>query len=238
MLPVLFPALVVSFWLLLIHPGLLVTVNASKNQNYWGAWDINCRHKAMNITPLITWEKRHQNRKCSKIFLQTMRKGQHQSDQHRNCWSGTVGNTGKTSERWGGVHMGFPEHVDTIWTELNRTKEMRRRKTGIHDNIGKTAKGKESINWHSEGLLSSCQNPVQTKRNYPAELWNGPSMRLKLWALWWVAWEHCIWSWHGRHMRKMAKLLAKLQALSYHLNDAFCTDMLMEIWATDSVLIR
>ena len=46
------------------------------------------------------------------------REGHCQSDVHWNCFKG---NTGETSERWGGVHMGFSECIDTIlnWTEQN-----------------------------------------------------------------------------------------------------------------------
>ena len=46
-----------------------------------------------------------------------MREDHHQSDEHWNCFKG---NTGQTSERWDGAHMGFSKHSDTIlnWTEL------------------------------------------------------------------------------------------------------------------------
>ena len=38
-----------------------------------------------------------------------------QSDEHRNCFKGNVG---ERSERQGGAHMGFSERIDTIlnWT--------------------------------------------------------------------------------------------------------------------------
>ena len=35
----------------------------------------------------------------------------HQSDEHWNCFKGSIG---ETSERRGGMRMGFSEHVDTI----------------------------------------------------------------------------------------------------------------------------
>ena len=38
-------------------------------------------------------------------------KGHRQSDQHYNC---SKGNSGETSERRGGAHMGFPYCVDTL----------------------------------------------------------------------------------------------------------------------------
>ena len=45
-----------------------------------------------------------------------MRMGHNESDQH---WYRVKGNTGHTSGRRGGAHMGSPEHVDTIssWTD-------------------------------------------------------------------------------------------------------------------------
>ena len=51
------------------------------------------------------------------IFLERMRESHHQSDKHLNCFKGNVA---ETSEKWGGAHMGFSEHIDTIlnWTEL------------------------------------------------------------------------------------------------------------------------
>ena len=79
----------------------------------WRAWDTTCGHKAKDITP-----ERCRNRKRSMIFLERTRKGHCQSDQYWNCFKR---NTGETHDRWGGVHMGFPECIDTIlnWSELN-----------------------------------------------------------------------------------------------------------------------
>ena len=45
------------------------------------------------------------------ILLQRMREGHHQSDEHRNRFNGNIG---ETSERQGGVHMGFSERIGTI----------------------------------------------------------------------------------------------------------------------------
>ena len=45
------------------------------------------------------------------IFLERMREGHHQSDEH---WDRFKGNAGETVERWGGAHMGFSECIDTI----------------------------------------------------------------------------------------------------------------------------
>ena len=44
------------------------------------------------------------------------------SDKHWNCFKGNVG---ETSERLGGAHMGFSDHIDTIlsWIEFNVTVE-------------------------------------------------------------------------------------------------------------------
>ena len=47
------------------------------------------------------------------IFLERAREGHHQSDEHCNCFKGDIGDT---SERWGGVCMGFSDYVDTILT--------------------------------------------------------------------------------------------------------------------------
>ena len=43
--------------------------------------------------------------------MERTRKGLCRSD---HCWNGLKGGAGETSERWVGVPMGFPEHVDTI----------------------------------------------------------------------------------------------------------------------------
>ena len=50
------------------------------------------------------------------VWLETTRKGHHQSDQDRTC---PQGNTGKTDDRRDGAYVGFPERVDTIlyWVE-------------------------------------------------------------------------------------------------------------------------
>ena len=45
------------------------------------------------------------------IFLERMREGYRQVDQYWNHFKADVG---ETSERRGGVHMGFSEHIDTI----------------------------------------------------------------------------------------------------------------------------
>ena len=45
------------------------------------------------------------------ILLERMREGHRQSDKHRNHFKV---NTGETSERRGGAHMGFSECIDTI----------------------------------------------------------------------------------------------------------------------------
>ena len=45
------------------------------------------------------------------IFLEMMREGHQESDEH---WNRFKGNIGEPSERWDRVHMGFSEHIDTI----------------------------------------------------------------------------------------------------------------------------
>ena len=45
------------------------------------------------------------------IFPERTREGHRQSDKHYNHFKG---NNGETSERCGGAHMGFSEHLDTI----------------------------------------------------------------------------------------------------------------------------
>ena len=51
------------------------------------------------------------------IFLERMREGHCQSDEH---WNHFKGNTGETSERQSGAHMGFSKFIDTIlnWSEI------------------------------------------------------------------------------------------------------------------------
>ena len=44
-------------------------------------------------------------------FLERTREGHHQSDEHWNHFKGDID---KTSERQGGVHMGFSKCIDTI----------------------------------------------------------------------------------------------------------------------------
>ena len=43
--------------------------------------------------------------------LKGMRAGHHQSDEH---WNFFKGDSGETSDRWDGAHMGFSERIDTI----------------------------------------------------------------------------------------------------------------------------
>ena len=45
------------------------------------------------------------------IFLEWVREGHCQSDEHLNCFKGKVG---ETSERPDGTHTGFSKHRDTI----------------------------------------------------------------------------------------------------------------------------
>ena len=61
--------------------------------------------------------ERPKKRKCQMIFLERMREGHHQSDEHWNCFKG---NFGETSVRQSGAHLGFSELKDTSlsWTEV------------------------------------------------------------------------------------------------------------------------
>ena len=68
-------------------------------------------------TSLSPGGERHGKRKHKTIFLERMREGHHQSNKHCNHFKGNVE---KTSERWGGVHMGFCKCNDTI---LNCTEQ-------------------------------------------------------------------------------------------------------------------
>ena len=68
------------------------------------------RHRAMDTTPLLAW-------KCSMTFKRP-RQGYHQSDEH---WNSFKGYCGKTSDRWGGVHMVFSPWVQRYHLELNWT---------------------------------------------------------------------------------------------------------------------
>ena len=55
--------------------------------------------------------ERRGKRKRSTIFLEMTREGHRQSDEHWNCFRGSVG---KIEERRGGAHMGFSERIDII----------------------------------------------------------------------------------------------------------------------------
>ena len=68
-------------------------------------------------TSLSPGGERHGKRKRKTIFLERMREGHHQSNEHCNHFKGNVE---KTSERWGGVHMGFCKCNNTI---LNCTEQ-------------------------------------------------------------------------------------------------------------------
>ena len=82
-------------------------------------WDTTCRHMPRTSHHRSPGGERHRKGKHSTIFLERMRKGHRQWDQHWNCFKG---NTGETPEKQGGAHiyMGLPERIDTIlnWTEL------------------------------------------------------------------------------------------------------------------------
>ena len=57
-------------------------------------------------------------RKRETIFLEGAREVHRQSDEH---WNRFKGNVGETSERWGGVHMGFSECLDTTeWSKKGK----------------------------------------------------------------------------------------------------------------------
>ena len=60
---------------------------------------------------LLSLEQRDIERECWTIFPERAREGHRQTDEH---WNRFKGNVGETSEREGGAHMCFPEHVDTI----------------------------------------------------------------------------------------------------------------------------
>ena len=74
------------------------------------------RHKAKDITPSFTGWEWHRKRKHSTIFLQRMRKGHCQSNQH---WNRSTGNFWEISGIW--VRTSFPECIHTILncSELN-----------------------------------------------------------------------------------------------------------------------
>lgn len=77
-------------------------------------------HKAQDVKPLISWRRQAQDLERgehSVIFLENIRKGLGQSDQHCSCFNG---NTGKTSRRQDEV-MGFSVCRDTVlnWTATN-----------------------------------------------------------------------------------------------------------------------
>ena len=57
-------------------------------------------------------EKREVEREALDDFLERTREGHRQSDKH---WSHFKGDIAETSERQGGVHMGFSERMDTIF---------------------------------------------------------------------------------------------------------------------------
>ena len=45
------------------------------------------------------------------IFLERTKEGHRQSEENWNRFKGDIG---VTSEKWGGVYMGFTERIDTI----------------------------------------------------------------------------------------------------------------------------
>ena len=73
----------------------------SEDLKCWEAWDTTCGLKAMDITPVKGNER-----------------GSLKGWWSHEHWNHFRGNVGETPERWGGVHMGFSERIDTIlnWT--------------------------------------------------------------------------------------------------------------------------
>ena len=75
-----------------------------------------CRRLVLGTKPRTSHHRspggdRRGERKGYTIFLERTREGDPQSDEHWNRFKGDVG---ETSERRGGAHMGFAEHIDTI----------------------------------------------------------------------------------------------------------------------------
>ena len=98
----------------------------SEDLKCWEAWDTTCWHMPLHAGTKhrtshywLLGEERCGKTRHWTIFLERTRAGQHQSDEH---WNHFRGNVGETSERQGGVHMGFSEPTDTTlnWTEPNR----------------------------------------------------------------------------------------------------------------------
>ena len=99
------------------HPSQVACI--SEDLKCWGAWNTTCRHKAKDITPSVTWMRDAGKRKRSTIFLERMRKGNSQSDEH---WNGFKGNFGQISDFWDGVECtgAFSCAWIPSWTELGR----------------------------------------------------------------------------------------------------------------------
>ena len=56
-------------------------------------------------------EERRGKRMRSMVFFERTRGGHRQSEEHRNCFKGNIG---ETSEKRGGAHMDFSERIDVI----------------------------------------------------------------------------------------------------------------------------
>ena len=67
-----------------------------------------------------------QQRKCSTIFLERMREGHRQADEHWNCFKGHIA---KTTERWDGVNnyglfWVHEYHLEWNWPDISSTKQL------------------------------------------------------------------------------------------------------------------
>ena len=87
----------------------------------WGAWDtIPVGTKPRTLHHPLPGGERHRKRKRSTIFLEMMRKGHHQSDQHWNCFKGNIGgNSWQTGWSAYGPSWVHRYHLELYWTELN-----------------------------------------------------------------------------------------------------------------------
>ena len=149
---------------------------ASENLKCWGAWD----------TKLKTWHywqlggERSRKRKCLLIFHERMRKGHRQSDKH---WNTFRQHWVKTSDWWGGSHMGLPKPRDTT---LNSTELNRSHITGCSvclsksfDNGSNILRQQAAITFSRNHRMRNCSKVMTTASDLPDE-WSETWCRLPI----------------------------------------------------------
>ena len=94
----------------------------SQDLKRWGAWDTTCGHKTKNIRPSIVWRREAWKEKALEDLLWKDERGPSSTGRISDFFFFFfLRQSGVTSERRSGTHMGFSERRDTILkrTELN-----------------------------------------------------------------------------------------------------------------------